>query len=911
MDFHSLSRRDLQTLCKKNRIPANMTNVAMADALQALQTVEGIEEIKEASQFQSPGKVEVRSPNLPRTSRRTSARRAPIPDEPKEQHGSPLPRARRVAIKASEIIKLVSEGEEEKKQGPEDAPKSPDACTGQKPQAAPSTRRRVGKKDEKAPQEEVQKQEDGPKEIPKTPASARNTRSKASKETEGHEDPLEVSITPATRYSRRASARRGAQAPMAGEEKQEETVGLRTTRRTRKSTRKPMEETAVDVAANVGRRTTRAKATVKMVALAQEEEEDKKGETFLVFLSMVDGFYTDITTEDSMDPNNDPLHISDVKYDEILMEEGMKPEVQNGAISDSRDSGVKRDGNDGVQDSSTDRADNETTQETENSTPMGKNLGNEAEGEQISEEVPEEEGGNQKDQVLSEPEELPIRGLETSEPTPETNQEQEEPLNGTPEENPMVPDGGSEEEHEGGEDLHVALPDPSLSDEIPANVEDSSRQLLETKAAGDSPLIEENLAVELHSEIEATSDQIPDDLIQNKEAEEASLDVLPTGNSLEETKVSGDELPMDQAPEIETSTDLQANMENGDAPAEFPYEILAAETDVSCDGVEIPEDDGESDDGTLIGNQTAPEPEGVLKAAASPTLQQSPSSDATGPPAKTLAVGGDQIGDPADSAAGSPAKTSAQVGDLIEDPAGSGMESPDIETSAQLGDLIEESPARTVPELEDLAGDLTDSDLHAGTPVGPDHGVRETDSNETIPEIEGGEKKRVAEERVPADIYTTESGGGDGNKENRLGKNAASGLTMVEVGVRDADVKSKVEKPSLPDYNSLSLRKLKALVREKATTSLNNKKVKVADRSTVVTANAETQVVKPLELQELIDAETAKYAGGRCFILPSGTEDIIRKYAGASTQEAADSLVHSLAQHVDHHLGSGSPHQLA
>ncbi|MCD9645577.1 hypothetical protein HAX54_034593 [Datura stramonium] len=37
MDFHSLTRRELQALCKKNKIPANMTNVSMADALQSLE----------------------------------------------------------------------------------------------------------------------------------------------------------------------------------------------------------------------------------------------------------------------------------------------------------------------------------------------------------------------------------------------------------------------------------------------------------------------------------------------------------------------------------------------------------------------------------------------------------------------------------------------------------------------------------------------------------------------------------------------------------------------------------------------------------------------------------------------------------------------------------------------------------
>ncbi|XP_078438319.1 uncharacterized protein LOC144708752 [Wolffia australiana] len=45
MDFHSLHRRDLQSLCKLNKIPANLTNVAMADALQALSKVEGIDAI--------------------------------------------------------------------------------------------------------------------------------------------------------------------------------------------------------------------------------------------------------------------------------------------------------------------------------------------------------------------------------------------------------------------------------------------------------------------------------------------------------------------------------------------------------------------------------------------------------------------------------------------------------------------------------------------------------------------------------------------------------------------------------------------------------------------------------------------------------------------------------------------------
>ncbi|XP_026385423.1 phosphoacetylglucosamine mutase-like [Papaver somniferum] len=83
-------------------------------------------------------------------------------------------------------------------------------------------------------------------------------------------------------------------------------------------------------------------------------------------------------------------------------------------------------------------------------------------------------------------------------------------------------------------------------------------------------------------------------------------------------------------------------------------------------------------------------------------------------------------------------------------------------------------------------------------------------------------------------------------------------------------------------------------------------KVKVMDRTAVTTANAETEVVKPTGLQEAINCEVAKYTMGRSFVRPSGTEDVIRVYAEASTQEEADNLAKSVAQHVDHFLGFGS-----
>ncbi|XP_026461019.1 uncharacterized protein LOC113362745 isoform X2 [Papaver somniferum] len=69
MDFHSLTRRQLQSLCKKNKIPANMTNVAMADALSSLTTVEGIEDVGKSM------------PETPLTTRKTTTARKPVKRE--------------------------------------------------------------------------------------------------------------------------------------------------------------------------------------------------------------------------------------------------------------------------------------------------------------------------------------------------------------------------------------------------------------------------------------------------------------------------------------------------------------------------------------------------------------------------------------------------------------------------------------------------------------------------------------------------------------------------------------------------------------------------------------------------------------------------------------------------------------
>ncbi|KAF6115473.1 phosphoglucomutase 3 [Phyllostomus discolor] len=72
-------------------------------------------------------------------------------------------------------------------------------------------------------------------------------------------------------------------------------------------------------------------------------------------------------------------------------------------------------------------------------------------------------------------------------------------------------------------------------------------------------------------------------------------------------------------------------------------------------------------------------------------------------------------------------------------------------------------------------------------------------------------------------------------------------------------------------------------------------KVKVADRQVISTTDAERQAVTPPGLQEAINNLVKKYKLSRAFVRPSGTEDIVRVYAEADSQESADSLAHEVS----------------
>ncbi|XP_047525756.1 phosphoacetylglucosamine mutase [Pieris napi] len=109
---------------------------------------------------------------------------------------------------------------------------------------------------------------------------------------------------------------------------------------------------------------------------------------------------------------------------------------------------------------------------------------------------------------------------------------------------------------------------------------------------------------------------------------------------------------------------------------------------------------------------------------------------------------------------------------------------------------------------------------------------------------------------------------------------AISDLFLVETVLcaRGHDVRQWME-----IYNDLPSRQLK---------------VTVEDRNAIKTTDAERKCTSPESLQERVDALVSTYTSGRAFVRPSGTEDIIRVYAEADTQESADKLAAEVSQAV-------------
>ena len=118
---------------------------------------------------------------------------------------------------------------------------------------------------------------------------------------------------------------------------------------------------------------------------------------------------------------------------------------------------------------------------------------------------------------------------------------------------------------------------------------------------------------------------------------------------------------------------------------------------------------------------------------------------------------------------------------------------------------------------------------------------------------------------------------------------AVSGILLVEAALRR-------KKWSLEDwgklYEDLPSRQMK---------------VRVADRTVITTTDAERKVAQPKALQDKIDELVAGVPGGRSFVRPSGTEDVVRVYAEAESVEEMEKLAVAVAKAVYELAGGVGP----
>jgi phosphoacetylglucosamine mutase len=68
-------------------------------------------------------------------------------------------------------------------------------------------------------------------------------------------------------------------------------------------------------------------------------------------------------------------------------------------------------------------------------------------------------------------------------------------------------------------------------------------------------------------------------------------------------------------------------------------------------------------------------------------------------------------------------------------------------------------------------------------------------------------------------------------------------------------------------------------------------KIAVARKDHIICSDDEMVVVSPVELQEELNAAMLSVGSmSRCFVRPSGTENVVRVYAEAPSKEGADRL---------------------
>ncbi|RKO98819.1 hypothetical protein CXG81DRAFT_15406 [Caulochytrium protostelioides] len=129
---------------------------------------------------------------------------------------------------------------------------------------------------------------------------------------------------------------------------------------------------------------------------------------------------------------------------------------------------------------------------------------------------------------------------------------------------------------------------------------------------------------------------------------------------------------------------------------------------------------------------------------------------------------------------------------------------------------------------------------------------------------------------------------------NQTVGDAISDLLLVEAALAHARM-------AFPDWDALY-------------TDLPNRqvKVRVADRHQFVPIKADTELAEPAALQDQIRGLVAQTPQGRCFVRPSGTEDVVRVYAEAQTVADTVRLAQAVCDVIyDHHGGLGDRPRVA
>ena len=76
-------------------------------------------------------------------------------------------------------------------------------------------------------------------------------------------------------------------------------------------------------------------------------------------------------------------------------------------------------------------------------------------------------------------------------------------------------------------------------------------------------------------------------------------------------------------------------------------------------------------------------------------------------------------------------------------------------------------------------------------------------------------------------------------------------------------------------------------------------KALVSNRAGFKTTPDESRLVDPLPLQESIDTACSEVEGGRAFVRPSGTEDILRLYVEAKREEDVQVLADKILSEIE------------